>query len=54
MFAILYCFYKSSFWGAGVHIRPNCSFYPKGFLANFLNLPAHLQEKNFGKDFEGW
>ena len=45
LFTALYHFYKASFWGVGIHIGPNHPIYPKGFLANFLNLPIHLQEK---------
>ena len=45
LFTALYCFYKASFWGVGIHIGPNHPVYPKGFVANFLNLPTHLQER---------
>src|SRR6202022_4198863 len=45
LFTALYRFYKASFWGVGIHIGPNHLIYPKGFVANFLNLPTHLQEK---------
>ena len=45
LFTALYRFYKASFWGVGIHIGPNHPIYPKGFVANFLNLPTHLQDK---------
>ena len=44
LFAALYRFYKTAFWGAGILIGPNKPIYPEGFLANFLNLPSHVQE----------
>jgi hypothetical protein len=45
LFTALHRFYKESFWGVGIHIGPNHPIYPKIFLANFLNLPTHLQVK---------
>ena len=48
-FTALYRFYKASLWGVGIHIGPNHLIYPKGFLANFFNLPIHLQEKILNK-----
>ena len=49
LFTALYRFYKTSFWGVGIHIGPNHPIYPKGFLTNFFNLPNHLQEKILDK-----
>ena len=49
LFAILYRFYKASFWGVGIHIGLNHPIYPKGIRVNFLNLSFHLQEKIFEK-----
>lgn len=44
LFDALYYFYKASFWGVEIYIRPDHPIYPKIFLANFLNFPIHLQE----------